>query len=88
VWLNVFVRQSKWVGMANIAQSVNDISPLMTSATGIFKQMTWWPLLLFSKHMRGWRVGVHVRGEAYEGVTEPAGDAGAGGELAGCERER
>jgi alpha-N-arabinofuranosidase len=72
VWLNVFVRQSKWVGMANIAQTVNVISPLMTTKSGIVKQTTWWPLLLFSKYMRGWTVGVHVSGGAYDGRTEPA----------------
>jgi alpha-N-arabinofuranosidase len=71
VWLNVFVRQSKWVGMANIAQSVNVISPLMTTKDGIIKQATWWPLLLFSKYMRGWTVGVHLSGGAYDGVTQP-----------------
>jgi alpha-N-arabinofuranosidase len=72
VWLNVFVRQSKWVGMANIAQSVNVISPLMTTKYGIVKQTTWWPLLLFTKYMRGWTVGVHVRAGAYDGKTQPA----------------
>jgi alpha-N-arabinofuranosidase len=72
VWLNVFVRQSRWVGMANIAQSVNVISPLMTTQGGIVKQATWWPLLLFSRHMRGWTVGCHVRGGAYDGETQPA----------------
>jgi alpha-N-arabinofuranosidase len=72
VWLNVFIRQSKWVGMANIAQTVNVISPLMTTKNSIVKQTTWWPLLLFSKYMRGWTVGVHVKGGAYDGVTQPA----------------
>ncbi|KAE9375554.1 glycoside hydrolase family 51 protein [Stipitochalara longipes BDJ] len=72
VWLNVFVRQSKWMGMANIAQSVNVISPLMTSRNGVIKQATWWPLYLFSKYMSGWTVGVHVSAGAYDGVTEPA----------------
>lgn len=72
MWLNVFVRQSKYVGMANIAQSVNVISPLMTTKDGIVKQATWWPLLLFSKYMRGWTVGVHVSSGAYDGVTNPA----------------
>ncbi|KAL3422409.1 alpha-L-arabinofuranosidase [Phlyctema vagabunda] len=72
VWLNVFVRQSKWLGMANIAQTVNVISPLMTTKDGIVKQTTWWPLLLFSKYMRGWTIGCHVRAGAYDGVTEPA----------------
>lgn len=72
VWLNVFVRQSKYVGMANIAQSVNVISPLMTHGEGLMKQTAWWPLLLFSKYMRGWVVGTHVACGAYEGETEPA----------------
>jgi len=58
--------------MANIAQSVNVISPLMTSKEGIVKQTTWWPLWLFCKYMRGWTIGTHVRGTAYDGTTEPA----------------
>lgn len=72
VWLNVFVRQSKHMGMANIAQSVNVISPLMTTKDGILKQSTWWPLLLFSKYMRGSTVAVNVRGGEYTGETQPA----------------
>ncbi|KAK5107054.1 hypothetical protein LTR62_001904 [Meristemomyces frigidus] len=73
VWLNVFVRQSKDIGMANLAQSVNVISPLMTTPQGLMKQTTWWPLLLFSKFMRGgWTVATHVSCPAYEGETEPA----------------
>lgn len=72
VWLNVFVRQAKYIGMANIAQSVNVISPLMTTEHGVLKQTTWWPLLLFSKYMRGWTVAVNVRCAEYEGATEPS----------------
>lgn len=71
VWLNVFVRQSKYVAMANIAQSINVISPLMTTKDGIIKQTTWWPLLLFSKYMRGWTIATHVACGEYEGDTEP-----------------
>ncbi|KAB5586024.1 alpha-N-arabinofuranosidase [Coniochaeta sp. 2T2.1] len=71
VWLNVFIRQSKWIGMANIAQSINVISPLMTTKEGIVKQTTWWPLLLFSKYMQGWTLGVHVRSGSYTGHTKP-----------------
>ena len=69
VWLNVFIRQSKYMGMANIAQSVNVISPLMTTKDGIVKQTTWWPLLLFSKYMRGHTLATHVGCEMYEGET-------------------
>ncbi|KAL1633990.1 hypothetical protein SLS56_002581 [Neofusicoccum ribis] len=72
VWLNVFVRQSKHVGMANIAQSVNVISPLMTTKNGLVKQTTWWPLLLFSKYMRGTTVAVNVACGEYDGPTAPA----------------
>src|SRR5262249_36252739 len=71
VWLNVFVRQAEYIGMANIAQSVNVISPLMTTKDGMQKQPTWWPLLLFSKYMRGQALAVHVRCGEYEGATQP-----------------
>jgi alpha-N-arabinofuranosidase len=71
IWLNVFVRQSKHVGMANIAQSVNVISPLMTTKDGLLKQPTWWPLLLYSKYMRGSTIAVNVRGGEYLGETHP-----------------
>lgn len=72
VWLNVFIRQSKYIGMANIAQSVNVISPLMTTKSGLLKQTTWWPLLLFSKYMRGYTLAINVRCAEYLGPTEPA----------------
>jgi alpha-N-arabinofuranosidase len=72
VWLNVFIRQARHIGMANIAQSVNVISPLTTTRDGLRKQPTWWPLLLFSKYMRGSALAVHVQCAEYEGATEPA----------------
>ena len=72
VWLNVFVRQSRHIGMANIAQSVNVISPLMTHETGLTKQSTWWPLWLFSRYMRGSTLAVHLRCGEYDGPTKPA----------------
>jgi alpha-N-arabinofuranosidase len=71
VWLNVFIRQSAVVGMANIAQSVNVISPLMTTKEGLVKQTTWWPLWLFSKYMRGSTIALNVRCAEYTGRTNP-----------------
>lgn len=65
------------MGMANIAQSVNVISPLMTTSTGLLKQSTWWPLLLYSKYMRGSTVAVHLRAGEYLGETQPAWIRGA-----------
>lgn len=67
VWLNVFIRQGKYLGMANVAQSVNVISPLMTTESGITKQTTYWPLLLFSRYMRGKAFAVNLRCPAWEG---------------------
>jgi len=58
--------------MANIAQSVNVISPLITTKKGIVKQATWWPLFLFSKFMRGHTVAVNVHCSEHTGPTEPA----------------
>lgn len=63
--------------MANIAQSVNVISPLMTTADGLVKQTTWWPLLLYSKYMRGSSVHIGLRASEYEGDTHPAWIRGA-----------
>lgn len=60
--------------MANIAQSVNVLGPLSTKrdGSGVIKQTLWWPLLLFSKYMRGKTIGVHLRSGEYEGRTKPA----------------
>lgn len=71
IWLNVFIRNSGELGMATIAQSVNVIAPLMTTARGLWRQTTYFPLLLFSRHMRGRSVAVHVRTPTYDGVTFP-----------------
>jgi alpha-N-arabinofuranosidase len=71
IFLNGFIRQAKDMGMANIAQSVNVISPLMTSPDGLVKQTIWWPLLLFSKYMRGYTIALNVRSPEYSGRTNP-----------------
>ena len=71
IWLNIFVRNSKDLGMCTLAQSVNVISPLMTSPTGICKQTTYWPLLLFAKYMQGKAIAVNVKAKAYTGPTTP-----------------
>jgi alpha-N-arabinofuranosidase len=71
VFLNAFIRQAKDMGMANIAQSVNVISPLMTTKDGLIKQTIWWPLLLFSKYMRGHTIALNVKSPEYTGRTNP-----------------
>ena len=71
IWLNIFIRNCKELGMATIAQSVNVIAPLMTTPKSLWRQTTFFPLLLFSKYMRGKSVAVHVRTPVYEGKTFP-----------------
>ncbi|KAJ4376929.1 hypothetical protein N0V86_006367 [Didymella sp. IMI 355093] len=72
VFLNAFIRQAKDMGMANIAQSVNVISPLMTTKNGLIKQTIWWPLLLFCKFMRGHTIALNVKSPEYTGRTNPS----------------
>lgn len=72
VWLNVLVRKSEDVGMANIAQSVNVISPLMTTEVGLVRQTTWFVYDLFCRYMKGTQIAVHVDGVGeYTGSTKP-----------------
>ncbi|KAJ7167002.1 glycoside hydrolase family 51 protein [Mycena filopes] len=77
-WLNVFVRKADVVKIACIAQSVNVISPIITSPTGLFKQTTYYPLHLFATLMQGTSLSVHVGSspddqneDAYKGPTVP-----------------
>lgn len=70
VWLNVFIRKSADVEMANIAQSVNVISPLMTSQDSIIKQTSWYPYELFCRYMSGSLISVHLACEEYDGPTK------------------
>lgn len=71
VWLNVLVRKARDVGMACIAQSVNVISPLMTTPDGLVRQSIWWPYELFCRYMKGHTVAVHLACDAYDGPTKP-----------------
>ncbi|EST07240.1 Alpha-L-arabinofuranosidase, C-terminal [Kalmanozyma brasiliensis GHG001] len=71
-WLNILVRKSKDVGIACIAQSVNVISPLMTSSDGLLFQTTYWPLRLFARYMKNGRLlNLGFTPDAYEGPTYP-----------------
>ncbi|KAJ7473915.1 glycoside hydrolase family 51 protein [Mycena galericulata] len=74
-WLNVFVRKADIVKIACIAQSVNVISPIITSPTGLFKQTTYYPLQLFATLMQGTALSLHVSADgpedAYTGPTVP-----------------
>lgn len=52
-YLNAFIRHSSTVRMANIAQVVNVLAPIMTSSSGLLRQAIFHPMSLYSRHMRG-----------------------------------
>jgi alpha-L-arabinofuranosidase len=70
-WLNVFVRKADIVKIACIAQSINVISPIITSPKGLFRQTTFFPLHLFANLMQGTSLALHVESSSYTGDTVP-----------------
>jgi alpha-L-arabinofuranosidase len=52
-FLNVFIRHCRSVEIANLAQMVNVIAPIFTSASGVFLQTIYYPLRLYAEHMQG-----------------------------------
>lgn len=48
-YLNIFVRNCRWVAMANLAQMVNAIAPVLTSPTGAATQPIYYPFLWHSE---------------------------------------
>ncbi|CDZ98513.1 glycoside hydrolase [Phaffia rhodozyma] len=71
-WLNVLVRKSREVGIACIAQSVNVISPLMTSPTGLLYQTAYFPLKLFARYMKdGHLLDLSFSSPLYKGPSYP-----------------
>jgi alpha-N-arabinofuranosidase len=72
-WLNVFLQHSSSIEIACLAQSVNLISPLSVSPTGVLHQMLFAPLKPYSDLVRGGepvRTAVSGAGR-YSGETLP-----------------
>src|SRR6202451_1444357 len=61
-YLNIFVRNCHWVRMANLAQMVNAIAPIVTSADTAAVQPIWYPVLLHAQAALDVAVDVHVDG--------------------------
>jgi alpha-L-arabinofuranosidase len=72
-YLNIFVRNCDWVQMANLAQMVNAIAPIVTSPEAAVVQPIWYPVLLHSQAALDLAVDVHVSGP----VISPELPAGA-----------
>lgn len=69
-YLNVFIRHCRTVRMANLAQLVNVIAPMITSRQGLYYQTIYHPFRLYAQHMRSIALDAHVACETYELAPE------------------
>lgn len=65
MYLNVFVRNAHIVKMANMAQLVNVIAPLMITNGKLWKQPIYYPLQLFAQHAQGTALDTWVDCDRY-----------------------
>jgi alpha-L-arabinofuranosidase len=68
-YLHAFVRNAGVVRMANLAQLVNVIAPIVTSPEGMFLQAIYHPLRLFADHLGTAALDISVECERHE-LTE------------------
>jgi alpha-N-arabinofuranosidase len=66
-YLNIFVRNCDWVRMANLAQMVNAIAPIVTTPDTAVVQPIWYPVLLHAQAALDTAVDVHVDGPVVDG---------------------
>ena len=59
-YLNIFIRNCDWVGMANLAQMVNVIAPVVTTPGSAAPQPIYYPVLLHAQAALETAVDVHV----------------------------
>jgi len=65
-FLHCFIRHADCVKVANLAQIVNVIAPLITRPDGLLVQPIFYPFLMFSSRRGGLSLRVGVEGPAYE----------------------
>jgi alpha-N-arabinofuranosidase len=65
-WLNVFLRKSRVLKIACVAQVVNIISWLQTRRDGLLKQISFYPFKLVSNHARGHALDLLVKAPMVE----------------------
>ena len=62
-YLNIFVRNCEWVAMANLAQMVNAIAPIVTTPDAAVVQPIYYPFLLHSQSHLDVAVDAFITGE-------------------------
>ncbi|MBA2468838.1 MAG: alpha-N-arabinofuranosidase [Chloroflexia bacterium] len=75
-YLNVFVRQSDVVTVANLAQMVNVIAPVFTSPEGLYLQTIYHPLALLAEHTQDVALAAWVDGPTVTLPESPPGQEG------------
>ena len=65
-FLNTFLNNAHIVKVANMAQIVNVIAPIMTNASGLYLQTIYYPLALFAANSRGTALEVFVDAPTYQ----------------------
>jgi alpha-N-arabinofuranosidase len=68
-FLNSFLRHADVVKIANLAQIVNVIAPILTRGDELLIQSTFYPFEMFAKRRAGISLRPVVQGPAYEGRT-------------------
>lgn len=71
-WLGVFLRRADVLKIACVAQIVNIIAPILTTADGLLKQSIFYPFQLFSRYASGNALALGVRAPTY--ATRQFGD--------------
>jgi alpha-N-arabinofuranosidase len=69
-YLNIFVRNCAWVRMANLAQMVNAIAPIVTTPEAVAVQPIYYPVLLHAQAALDYAVDLHLDGPTV-GRLEP-----------------
>jgi alpha-L-arabinofuranosidase len=67
-YLNIFIRNAGWVKMANLAQMVNAIAPIVTSPAAAAVQPIYYPVLLHARAALDNAVDAHVYGSHLDPV--------------------
>jgi alpha-L-arabinofuranosidase len=70
LYLNIFVRNCAWVAMANMAQMVNAIAPIVTSPRAAAVQPIYYPFLLHAQGHLATAVDTFVAGPTVEAPAE------------------
>jgi alpha-N-arabinofuranosidase len=69
-YLNIFIRHCQTVRIANLAQLVNVIAPIVTNREGLFLQTIYHPLQLYSEHTQEVALDVWVDADTHDLIEQ------------------